>query len=126
MQEIPFTNQNYFSVPIPKKYNNIDFIQFIWPTDFNKNDYYIAVESLNTASDKFKVIGALDSVLELPHVIFPQDGRILAIPKNPNQTTFISRLTRGAVYQLVPTAQKYSPMRLLTDFGNSAVPPYPS
>ena len=120
-QQIPLTSQYFRSTPKPNTYNNIDYISFIWSKNFDPRGYNVAVESLNTASDRFLLIGKLDNVLQLPNAIFPWDARVLVVPEDGKRTTFVNTLTRGSTYQLMPQNRQYSPMRSLveTTWGNT-------
>ena len=115
--DIPRTSGNFFSIPkhSPGRVNTDDFVFFVWPHNFNFQDYTVVMSSNDVAGPQFRKIGPMGRQIELPYVHIDAYGTIGVIPTlNPNLPQFWGRLNRGSTYEipLVSSPGKYTMKRI--------------
>jgi len=102
-------NLNYFNLPRNSIIRNNAFnrIYFVIPKDIDPTKYSVAIEILDNSNpgERYRSIGKLSlqrnvemSVLQVPDVILPWNGKVLLLPENEGMQRFIGVLERGATY----------------------------
>lgn len=101
--DILATRPEFWTIPkhLPGRVTMADFVEFIWPEKINPDDYSVIVEVLDTSSnDPYRLISKLRQKVELPHVQYGWDAKILVLPHNQTKPAFIGTLNRGSTYSI--------------------------
>ena len=106
--DTPYTGAVYGVLPkeVPGRVPTDDFVFFNYPSYMKPGDYNVVVESLDTSNiTKFRNIGPLNKMVELPHVHYDAYATIAVIPRlNQNLPRFNARLNRGSTYSIPEVA----------------------
>ena len=105
--DILATRPDWFTLPryLPGRLNGDDFLHFRWPTNFNRNDYTVMVEVLDTAGSPYRSIGKLNKSVELPHVQYDWHARVGVIPNDEGLPAFEAEMIRGSTYIIPETCR---------------------
>lgn len=98
--DLPFAGPNFINLPkqLPGRQNTDDFVYFKFPA-WLKGKYSVLVESADTAGARFRKIGPLQTMVELPIVLYNAESLIAVVPDtNANLPTFYGRLNRASTY----------------------------
>jgi hypothetical protein len=101
--EFILTNPKFFTIPkdVPGRWGRQDLVSFIWPLNFPYENYSVVIESSITSGARFRNIGKLKKVMDLPHVKFDNTGaKIGILPDTPALPSFQTILYRGATYEI--------------------------
>lgn len=101
--DMPATRPDWYTIPryMPHRLNKLDYLEFLTPDGFPTGEYDVLVESLDTSGPAWRSISKLQRHVELPHVKYGWDARVMVVPrKNHRLPRFIARLNRAGVYQI--------------------------
>jgi hypothetical protein len=101
--EFILTNPKFFTIPkdTPGRWGRQDLVAFIWPDNFPYQNYSVIIESSITSGARYRNIGKLKRVIDLPHVKFDNTGaRIGIVPNTHMLPSFENILYRGSTYQI--------------------------
>jgi hypothetical protein len=95
-------NGKFTEVPrnVPGRLGYDDFISFIYPKSLDATKYDVALESLDVAGPRYRLIGKLQTNMQIPSVWFGWNAKVLVLPKDEKDASFVSELRGGAEYIL--------------------------
>ena len=107
-----FSKPVFYTVP-PNVSGRImadDFISFNLPSNFPSNRYQVVLEGLNTSSDVFRSMGAVQSTMRVPHIQLPSfgSGLVALLPDSDKLPRFVGQFARGATYTVPSQTSGYS------------------
>lgn len=101
--DIPASLPGFHTIPkwAPGRLGVIDFVFFVWPQNLDASRYQVIVEVLDMSSnDPYRSISKLNDTVELPHIQYGWNSKILVLPDSEDLPRFKSVLSRGATYKI--------------------------
>nr|QBK86867.1 MAG: uncharacterized protein LCMAC103_02050 [Marseillevirus LCMAC103] len=97
-------NPEVFTLPKSTKgrFTEWDQVHFHWPASVDPRMYTVVAEALDS-EDRFRSIGTLATVLELPYVHFGPYATLSVLPQDARHPAFYAFLVRGGTYILPDT-----------------------
>lgn len=105
--DIPASLARFYNIPkyAPGRMTGKSFVQFQWSNTLNPKNYTVVVEPLDTSGDRFRSIGELEHMMELPFVQYDPHAKLGVIPHDARYPAFWSEVGRGCTY-IIPNISK--------------------